>query len=43
MPVSPPPAERSWKSKMFHVEELTAITIGSLLQREEILFLTSER
>lgn len=34
---SAPPAERSWKSKMFHVEELTAITIGSLLQREEIL------
>jgi FlaA1/EpsC-like NDP-sugar epimerase len=31
-----PPAHRSWKSKMFHVEELTAITIGSLLPREEI-------
>ena len=35
---SGPPADRSWKSRMFHVEELTAITIGSLLQREEILF-----
>jgi FlaA1/EpsC-like NDP-sugar epimerase len=31
-----PPADRSWKSRMYHVEELTAITIGSLLQREEI-------
>jgi len=30
------PADRSWKSRMYHVEELTAITIGSLLQREEI-------
>jgi FlaA1/EpsC-like NDP-sugar epimerase len=39
---SAPPAERSWKSKMFHVEELTAITIGSLLPREEIRF-QSER
>jgi FlaA1/EpsC-like NDP-sugar epimerase len=31
-----PPADRSWKSRMYHVEELTAIAIGSLLQREEI-------
>ena len=33
-----PPADRSWKSRMYHVEELTDITIGSLLQREEIHF-----
>lgn len=33
-----PQADRSWKSRMFHVEELTAITIGSLLQREEIRY-----
>lgn len=33
-----PPADRSWKSRMYHVEELTAITIGSLLHREEIRF-----
>ncbi|HEV2479990.1 MAG TPA: UDP-N-acetylglucosamine 4,6-dehydratase family protein [Puia sp.] len=33
-----PPTDRSWKSRMYHVEELTAITIGSLLQREEIRF-----
>ncbi len=39
---SGPPADRSWKSRMFHVEELTAITIGSLLQREEIRFQNAE-
>jgi FlaA1/EpsC-like NDP-sugar epimerase len=33
-----PPADRSWKSRMYHVEELTDITIGSLLQRDEIHF-----
>ena len=33
-----PPADRSWKSRMYHVEELTTITIGSLLQREEVFF-----
>ncbi len=35
---SGPPADRSWKSRMYHVEELTAIAVGSLLQREEIRF-----
>jgi FlaA1/EpsC-like NDP-sugar epimerase len=33
-----PRGDRSWKSRMYHVEELTAITIRSLLQREEIVF-----
>ena len=29
-------SDKDWKSRMFHVEELTHLTIGSLLEREEI-------
>jgi FlaA1/EpsC-like NDP-sugar epimerase len=31
-------AKKSWKNKMFRVDELTEITIGSLLERDEISF-----
>lgn len=30
--------DRSWKSSMFHVDELTDITIGALLERDESAF-----
>lgn len=32
------PVDRSWKSSMFHVDELTDITIGALLERDESTF-----